>query len=217
MQDNRVEIDMKTLKANKELLKELFTTLHSRIEQVHQENQCLNNIHIPFRLDDFYIRDVTPQEERLFAMRQNLIDMAMLVIATYSDCEEYFADQWFASRKKLLEDPAYFQEFAKYLPSEDVAYYKIVLYQNTIYYYSKYQQSDYYQSLINQGNKNSENNRENANSQGKAYVYSNPYGQLFKQEEPTIEKAGFIKILVLPGIMITTAILFALLLMLKYS
>ncbi len=215
MQDNQREIDMKAIKNDKDLLRELFLTLHSRIEQLHKENQCLNGIHIPFRLDDFYIKDIMNQDERLFVMRQNLIDMALLAIATYSDCEEYFSEQWFASRKKILEDPAYFQEFAKYLPQEDVAYYHIILYQNTIYYYSQYQKSDYYQSLIHNKDNDSLASDGNSNHKGKAYVYSNPYGQLFTQEEPTVEKAGFIKILVLPGVMITTVILFALLWMLK--
>ena len=124
--------------ANEERLKELqkkYYYLDRTMKEIHKKGYYLTQVTYPLSQDLFEHLAKFDRDHKEEVIKDNLLELSILALGEYVGNGRYLTSKNGEARKMLKE---MFMEYAPYLPSEDVPYYKKMIEENPIMYYSEF-------------------------------------------------------------------------------
>lgn len=186
--------------ANEERLRELqrkYYYLDRSMKEVHKKGYYLTKVTYPLSQDLFDYLAKFDRNHKDEVIKDNLLELSILALGEYVGNGRYLTSKDGEARRMLKE---MFMEYAPYLPTEDVPYYKKMIEENPIMYYSEF--VDF----------RSERQISEGVSSGlsKQYVKKTEAGSSYFEEDNSLNSNAFVRIFLIPAYVVAATLFMAL-------
>lgn len=200
-----------SLHSDQEEMRTMFYKLDYRMKYIHSRGYYVTKFNLDkiifdpnSNMVDFLELDIMSSNNYQQTIDSNIYTMSCLEVASYANCLDFF------NPKFLTEQ---FDEFAPFIPKDDVTYYRRVFQEKKYNYFS-----DYRNILEEEKNKKESNNSSsntNTSTKQRSYVKSTSVGKIYQVEDNHLNNtAAFANVLLLSvfAIFITVVTLIGILL-----
>lgn len=180
-------------------MKVLFHRMDSKMKYIHGKGFYIMNFE-PSKINvdqaDIYFEELgsMTNDNYEILINHNIYTMSLLHIAGYSKCIDFLKSSF------LFE---HFDEFAPFLPKDDVTYYRSVILDKKYYYlkdYTKILEETRNKDLSTEGNGKTSTNQ-------RTYTKATPAGRLYQEQKESVNNAAFVNAIELTVIIVTTILI----------